>query len=227
MIFRQMQDKESGTFTYLLADPNTREAILIDPVVEQVDRDRQLLRDLDLKLTATLETHVHADHVTGAGELRKCLGSQVIAGAGTRLTCADRLLEDGEKWNWGNLQLTTLATPGHTDGCTSYYFRDRVFTGDALLIRGCGRTDFQQGSSERLFESVRKKLFSLPDETLVYPGHDYKGWMCSSIGEEKAHNPRLGLDKSLEEFVSIMKSLNLPPPKKLEESLPRNMNCGF
>lgn len=226
MIFRQLFDHESSTYTYLVADASTKDATIIDPVIEQVDRDLTLIRELGLQLKMILETHIHADHVTGSWELKQATKAEAVAGAGSKLACADRLLKDKETIRVGSLEFQALATPGHTDSCMSYYGHGRVFTGDALLIRGCGRTDFQQGSSKKLFHSIRNVLFRLPDETLVFPAHDYKGMNCSSIGEEKAHNPRLNLHIGEDEFVQIMASLNLSPPKKIAVAVPRNQSCG-
>lgn len=228
MIFRQLQDKESSTFTYLLADDSSPEklAIIIDPVIENYERDQRILKELGLMLLYSVETHIHADHITAGSLFKKDWKVKLVAGKSTNLSCADILLADNEVLEFGGLKLKALSTPGHTEGCTSYFIKDRVFTGDTLLIRGCGRTDFQGGSSEQLFKSVRERLFALPDSTLVFPGHDYKGNMNSSIGEEKAHNPRLALSISESEFVEIMANLNLPPPQKIEASVPRNQKCG-
>ena len=227
MLFRQLFDLESSTYTYVLGDEKTKNSIIIDPVLEQKERDLGLLSELGLQLKYIFETHVHADHVTSAGELRKATGAKICAGASTNLECADFLLKDNEDLDLDSLKIRTILTPGHTDGCTSYYIDGMVFTGDALMIRGCGRTDFQQGSPETLFESVREKLFSLPNETLVYPGHDYKGRTCSSIAEEKAHNPRLKLNNTQEQFAEIMNNLNLPNPKQIDRAVPANLKCGL
>ena len=228
MIFRQLFDPETSTYTYLLADEATRDAVLIDPVREQVARDAQLVRELGVTLRFTLETHVHADHITGASLLRDELGSRAAVGAAAGVTGADRALADGEELRVGSLSLRAIATPGHTNGCTSYSLASArmAFTGDALLIRGCGRTDFQQGDSRKLFRSVRERLFSLPDETLLYPGHDYRGRTVSTVAEEKRWNPRLGLAKSESEFVAIMAALELDYPKRMDESVPANLLCG-
>jgi sulfur dioxygenase len=226
MIFRQLFDADSSTYTYLLACSQTKEACIIDPVLEKVDRDLKLIQELHLKLRFILETHIHADHITGAATLREATGAKVALSAAANVTCADQKLQDGEILKVGNLKIKVIATPGHTDSCTSYFCHDRVFTGDALMIRGCGRTDFQEGSSEKLFESVRKKLFTLPPETLVFPAHDYKGVLASSIAEEMEFNPRLGISNTKEEFVSIMRDLKLEPPKKIAESVPANLKCG-
>jgi sulfur dioxygenase len=174
-----------------------------------------------------LETHVHADHITGGYLIREKTGAKIGMGKGANLACADRLFEEGDEVSFGDYHLKAISTPGHTDSCTSYYLKNYcVFTGDTLLIRGCGRTDFQQGSSERLFQNIREKLFKLPDETLVYPAHDYKGRMASSIGEEKQFNPRLKLSNSKEQFVEIMKNLKLDQPKQIHIAVPANLRCG-
>jgi glyoxylase-like metal-dependent hydrolase (beta-lactamase superfamily II) len=228
MIFRQLFDPETSTYSYLLGDEVSREAVLIDSVREQAPRDAQLIRELELTLRFTLETHVHADHITGASLLREQLGSRAALGAATGVACADSMLEDGAELRVGSIVLRALATPGHTNGCTSYHCASAgmAFTGDALLIRGCGRTDFQQGDSRKLFRSVREKLFALPDATLLYPGHDYRGRTVSTVAEEKRWNPRLGLGKSEAEFVAIMAALKLDYPKRMDESVPANLLCG-
>jgi len=229
MIFRQLYDRESSTYTYLLADPETREAILVDPVRDQVERDQALLEELELKLVHTFETHVHADHVAGSGVLRQRLGSRSVMSKHAGAECADVMAEDGQVLKVGGIELEVRLTPGHTSGCASYvdHAGRRVFTGDALLIRGCGRTDFQQGDPKTLYRSVHEKLFSLADDYAVYPGHDYKGRTVSSIGEEKRLNPRLGGGKTLPEFEAIMANLNLAEPKKIAEALPLNLACGL
>ncbi len=228
MIFRQLFDAETSSYTYLLADDATREAVLIDPVREQVARDSALVGELGLTLRFTLETHVHADHITGASLLREQLGSRAAVGAAAGVGCADLALADGDSLQVGGLALRALATPGHTNGCTSYHCASArmAFTGDALLIRGCGRTDFQQGDSRKLFRSVRERLFALPDDTLLYPAHDYRGRSVTTVAEEKRWNPRLGLAKSEAEFVAIMAALKLETPKRMAESVPANLLCG-
>lgn len=228
LIFRQLFDPESATYTYLLADPETREAVLIDPVRDQVERDTALLKELNLRLKYTLDTHVHADHVTSSGVLRQLLGSKSVLSRHAGSNCADISVAQGDHVAIGRHRLHVLETPGHTDSCVSYYDAEgrRVFTGDALLIRGCGRTDFQQGNPNKLYASITQQLFTLPKETLVYPGHDYKGRTVSSIEEELDHNPRLG-HKTEAEFVAIMRSLKLDPPKHIAEAVPANMACGL
>lgn len=226
ILFRQLIDEESHTYSYLVADPETRMAALIDPVVEQHQRDLQIIEDLNLELLYTLDTHVHADHITGADSMRKATGSKVVLGAHAGAEGADMLVEDDAFLLLGKLRIRAISTPGHTDGCTSYVLGDRVFTGDALLIRGTGRTDFQQGSAATLYDSIREKLFLLPPSTLVYPAHDYKGRTATSIEEERRLNPRVRDGISKDQFVEIMDNLDLAPPKKLDESLPANLRCG-
>ena len=226
MIFRQLFDKESSTYTYVLGDAASGEAALIDPVIENVERDLQLLRELGLRLTIVLDTHVHADHVTGAGTLRERAGARTHFSAHGGPSCADVLLKDGDEVAVGALRVRALETPGHTNTCISYVVGDRVFTGDALLVRGCGRTDFQEGDSAMLWRSVQEKLFVLPDATYVYPAHDYRGHACSTIGEEKKWNPRLGGTATLASFVELMRELHLPPPAKLNIAVPANLACG-
>jgi glyoxylase-like metal-dependent hydrolase (beta-lactamase superfamily II)/rhodanese-related sulfurtransferase len=228
MIFRQLFDPQSSTYTYLLADSATREAVLIDTVFEQARRDAALVEELGLKLVATLETHVHADHVTGAWLHKRRFGSRILLGRAGGAEGADRLLEDGERVDFGKRHLEVRATPGHTDGCLSFVLDDRsmAFTGDALLIRGCGRTDFQQGDARRLFQSVRGKIFSLPDACLLYPGHDYRGVTCSSVAEERMYNPRLAETIGEGDFVGYMTHLGLPHPKQMAVAVPANLRCG-
>lgn len=231
MIFRQLFDKESSTYTYLLADEESGEAALVDPVVEHVERDLKLLAELGVRLVAVLDTHVHADHVTGAGTLRERTGATTYVSSMGGAPCADVMVTDGLTVNVGAITARALATPGHTSGCVSWFVaapneRPRVFTGDTLLIRGCGRTDFQEGDAATLWRSVHDKLFTLPDETLVYPAHDYRGHTSSSIGEEKRFNPRLGGTMTLDAFVTLMNELHLPPPAKIHEAVPANRACG-
>jgi len=226
MQIRQLFDAESSTFSYLVWDNYSREAALIDPVKTQVRRDIQLMRELGLTLKYTLETHIHADHVTGSGLLREALKSLVMVHENSRTKCADVLIKGGDSIPLGTERINVINTPGHTDSDVSYQVRGAVFTGDSLLIRGCGRTDFQSGNAALLYQSVRQQLFTLPGDTIVYPGHDYQGRSCSTIAEEMTHNPRLGLDKSLEEFIDIMNSLELAPPNRIHEALPSNLHCG-
>jgi glyoxylase-like metal-dependent hydrolase (beta-lactamase superfamily II) len=225
MIFHQLFDPESSTYTYLMADPVSRQAALIDPVLEQTERDITLLQELGLTLTHVLETHVHADHVTAAGRLRELLGCQVTAGA-RGASCADLHARHGDTVRVGELVLWVLATPGHTDDSVSYLMNDRVFTGDALMVRGTGRTDFQNGDAGQLYDSITRVLFALPDEMLVYPAHDYKGRTVTTIGEEKRFNPRLA-GKERADFIQLMGELHLPPPKKIDIAVPANRACGL
>lgn len=226
MLFRQLFDLETQTYTYLIADAATREALLIDPVVEQVERDLQHLQELGLTLKYCLETHIHADHITGTGQLRQRTGCESIVPQKAEASCADRFIQDGEVLQMGSVQVSAIATPGHTDSHMAYLVNGtHLFTGDALLIRGCGRTDFQSGDAGTLFDVITQKLFTLPETTLVYPGHDYRGFLVSTIGEEKQFNPRF-VGKSRAEFIALMANLNLPNPKKIMEAVPANQNCG-
>lgn len=228
LIFRQLFDPVSSTYTYLLADAHSREAVLIDPVFEQARRDAALLRELGLTLLTTLETHVHADHVTGAWLLQQRLGSRMAVAAAGGTQGADRLLAAGDQVPFGRRHLQVRATPGHTNGCLSFVLDDlgMAFTGDALLIRGCGRTDFQQGSAERLYHSVHEQLLTLPDTCLLYPGHDYRGITCTSVAEERRWNPRFGGSSDLGDFVGYMHNLGLPHPKQMAVAVPANLRCG-
>lgn len=228
MIFRQLFDPQSSTYTYLLADEISRQAVLIDPVFEQVRRDSALLDELGLKLLWTLETHVHADHVTAAWLLREKLGSRIALAAAGGADGADRLLAAGDRIDFGKRSLEVRATPGHTNGCLTYVLDDcsAAFTGDALLIRGCGRTDFQQGSADTLYRSVHEQVFTLPDGCLLYPGHDYRGLTVTSVGEEKLYNPRLGGQILREDFVGYMTNLGLAHPKQMDVAVPANLRCG-
>ncbi|CAH1774136.1 unnamed protein product, partial [Owenia fusiformis] len=225
-IFRQLFDRESCTYTYLLADGGTKEAIVIDPVIEMVDRDIEQLEGLGLKLLYAINTHVHADHVTGSGMLKKKTGCKTAI-AKVSTAEGDLKIGAGDEFTFGKYTLEVRATPGHTNGCLTYVLRDlgMVFTGDALLIRGCGRTDFQEGSAATLYKSVWDNILSLPDDTKLYPAHDYKGRTVTTVGEEKRFNPRL--TKEVDEFVKIMDNLGLPYPKKIDVSLPANMVCGL
>jgi sulfur dioxygenase len=225
MIFKQLFEPLSSTYTYLLGCRDTGRAVLIDPVINSMDRDLQAIRDLGLKLACTVDTHIHADHITAALELKKRAGSSIAAPAIDRLACVDLPVEEGKPLRFGSITLNGLHTPGHTDGHFAYVMDDRVFTGDALLIDGCGRTDFQNGDAEALYRSVTAKLFALADETLVYPAHDYTGRHVSSVAQEKTRNPRLG-GKSLQEFTQIMAALNLPYPKFIDYAVPGNRQCG-
>ena len=229
MLFRQLFDQGTWTYTYLLADEQTKEAVLIDSVIEQAERDIALLEELGLKLVYTLDTHVHADHVTGAAVLRKRTGAKSVLSERGGTPWADVLVKQGDTVRFGNHFIEVRETPGHTNGCISFVTDDKsmVFTGDSLLIRGCGRTDFQQGDPQVMYRSVTEQIFSLPDTTLVYPGHDYKGRTVSTIGEEKKLNPRLGGGKTEAQFVDIMHALKLAKPARIDEAVPANLWGGM
>jgi glyoxylase-like metal-dependent hydrolase (beta-lactamase superfamily II) len=226
MIFHQFYEPDTSTFTYLLGCEETKQAVLIDTVESKVDEYLERMDALGLTLVYTLETHVHADHVTGADTLRKKLGSKSVVHRDAGAMCGDLLVTDGIHLNVGTLDIEVRYTPGHTNGCVSYFCQDRIFTGDALLIGGCGRTDFQMGNAGQLYDSIHNKIFSLPDETLVYPGHDYNGNTVSTVGKEKRENKRLGGNKSRDEFVGIMNTLKLAYPKYIDQALPANQACG-
>jgi glyoxylase-like metal-dependent hydrolase (beta-lactamase superfamily II) len=226
VIFRQLVEEVSSTYTYLIGCADTRQAILIDPVLPTWERDLAEIRRLGLELTHTLDTHVHADHITGARKLREVAGSRIAHPALDRLPCTDVPIEEGRSLAVGRLHIDPLHTPGHTDNHFAYRLSDRVFTGDALLIDGCGRTDFQSGDARALYASVTGKLFTLPDETLVYPAHDYQGRRVSCIAQERARNPRLGGGKTLAEFSAIMAQLHLAYPAFIDHALPGNRQCG-
>lgn len=226
LIFQQLLEQESSTYTYLLADQASGEAVLIDPVKETLARDLQLLKDMNLKLKYVLDTHIHADHITAAGLLREETGAKTAVSAESEVECVDIPLNDGDELTFGSHKIKAIATPGHTNTCMSFLVGDKIFTGDALLIRGTGRTDFQSGSSEKLYQSITEKIFKLPDATYVYPGHDYRGFSWSTVGLEKKHNPRVGGGKTLSEFKKIMSELNLANPKKIHEAVPANLMCG-
>lgn len=226
MIFRQLFDPASSTYTYLLG--NSGEALLIDPVYEQVPRDLPLLQELGLRLLATLDTHIHADHVTGAWRLHQRCGSRIALAEAAGAALVDRPLRHGDRVDFGSRHLTVRATPGHTNGCLSYVLDDEsmAFTGDALLIRGCGRTDFQQGSPQQLFASVHEQILTLPDTCLLYPAHDYRGITVTSVAEERRFNPRLGGEVDVGDFTGYMNNLNLPHPKLMAMAVPANLRCG-
>jgi sulfur dioxygenase len=226
MLFRQLFDQATWTYTYLIADRQTGEATLVDSVIEQVERDLKLMNELGLKLKYCLETHVHADHITGTGKLRELTNCEGIVPVHAAVACANREIDDGKMLMLGNIPIQAIATLGHTDSHMAYLVNhDRVLTGDALFIRGCGRTDFQSGDAGTLYDSVTERLFTLPDDTLVYPGHDYRGHSVSTIGEEKQWNPRF-VGKTKAEFIEFMNGLNLPDPKKIMEAVPANQACG-
>lgn len=226
MIFRQLFEPVSSSYTYLIGCESTGLAILIDPVLTTIERDLSEIQQHGLRLAFTADTHIHADHITSAFELRKLTGSLIASPIVDGLPCADKYLQESQPLQIGSLQLSSLHTPGHTPGHFAFVLENRVFTGDALLIDGCGRTDFQDGSAEALYRSIHNKLFTLPDDYLVYPGHDYHQRFVSTIGQEKLRNPRLGGGKSLEEFRQIMDSLSLPYPRMIEFAVPVNRSCG-
>jgi glyoxylase-like metal-dependent hydrolase (beta-lactamase superfamily II) len=230
MLFRQLFEPQSSAYTYLVACEQSREAALIDPVLETVERDLELIAELGLTLRYTIETHIHADHVTGASALRARTGCKTAVPEKGGAAHVDLSVREGEPIHVGALELQPLYTPGHTDDHHAYFLQGgecaRVFTGDALLIDGCGRTDFQNGDSGTLYRSVHDKIFALADDTLVYPGHDYQQRHVSSVGQERERNPRLGGGKTLDEFVAIMAALNLPRPKRMDVAVPANRQCG-
>ncbi len=231
MLFKQLFESDSSTYTYLLSCPDTGVTALIDPVLDTVDRDLALLQQLGLKLDYTIDTHVHADHLTGALRLRELSGSRIAYPAMVEAVCVDIGLREKEPFHLGNLVIQPLFSPGHTDHHHAYlvdnHTHKMLFSGDALLIDACGRTDFQSGDARTLYRSIHDKFFTLPDETLVYPCHDYEGRYVSTIAQEKTRNPRLGQDKTLEEFVAIMESMDLPYPRKIDFAVPGNEGCGF
>jgi len=228
MIFRQLFDPQSSTYTYLIAESASREALLIDPVFEQARRDATLIQELGLRLKYTLETHVHADHVTGAWLLKEKLGSRIALSAASGAQGADVYLQPHDPIVFGRRHLEARSSSGHTSGCMTYVLDDQTmaFSGDTLFIRGCGRTDFQGGNARTLYRSVREQIFTLPDHCLVYPGHDYRGLTVTSVGEEKLYNPRLAESVGESDFVGYMSNLGLPHPKQMDIALPANLKCG-
>ncbi len=228
MIFRQLFERDSSTYTYLLGDAKSREAILIDPVAGQESQYLTLLQELELTLRFAVDTHVHADHVTALGSLRKLTGCESLMGAQSEVPCVSRSFADGDRLQIGAIVLTALHTPGHTDDSYCFYLKDEapgiLFSGDTLLIRGTGRTDFQNGDATEQYQSLQT-LLELPESTLVYPGHDYKGWNMSTIGEEKRFNPRLQVSNQ-EEYKALMASLDLPNPQQMDVAVPANRRCG-
>lgn len=226
MIFRQLFDSVSGTYTYLLASRRGGEALIIDPVLEKVDRYLQLMRELDVKLVKAVDTHLHADHITGLGALRDQTHCVTVMSEQTKADVVAMRVAEGDRIAIDGLNLDVLYTPGHTDDSCSFVMDGRVFTGDTLLIRGTGRTDFQNGDPRAQYDSIFNKLLRLPDETLLYPAHDYKGDTVSTIGEEKRFNPRLRV-KSIDEYADLMNNLNLPNPKMMDVAVPANMQVGF
>jgi sulfur dioxygenase len=221
-------DDRGESRSYIISDHDSKQAVIIDPIMENVDRDVSVIRELGLLLAFAVETHVHADHITGASLIKDKTNAQIVYGGAAKgvVTGADRFLSDGEELRFGRTSMVALATPGHTDGCTSYVLPGAVFTGDALFIRGNGRTDLQGGSPEKLFESVRKKLFTLPDDTIVYPGHDYHGRVSSTIGEEKQFNERLKMSIDKTTFVETMNKRRTPRPAKMDVAIPANLKAG-
>jgi sulfur dioxygenase len=226
MIFRQLFDSQSGTYTYILASRRGGEALIIDPVLERVERYLQLIKEIDLKLVKAVDTHLHADHITGIGALRDRTQCITVMGERSKVDVVSMRLAEGDRLTIEGLSLGVIYTPGHTDDSYSFVMNDRVFTGDTLLIRGTGRTDFQNGDPRAQYDSIFNKLLKLPDETLVYPAHDYKGETASTIAEEKAFNPRLQV-KSVDEYVDLMNNLKLPNPKLMDVAVPANMHVGF
>ena len=224
MIIKQLFEKATSTYTYLIADEATGKAALIDPVLDTVERDLALVEELGFELNYVLDTHVHADHVTAAGEVRNRTGA-VVLGSALGAKCVDRQVADGDVIELGGLEIRVLETPGHTDDSLSYVVGDNVFTGDTLLVRGTGRTDFQNGDAVELYRSITEKLFALPENTKVWPGHDYKGHTATSIDEERRFNPRVA-GKSKSEFVEIMNDLGLPRPARIDVAVPANRECG-
>ncbi len=229
MLFRQFFDAGSSTYTYLIASGKGREALIIDPVKEQVPQYLTAIEQLELRLLRAIDTHTHADHVTGLGDLRDATGCVTMMGEFTKAECVSQSVREGEVIDVDGIRLGALYTPGHTDESFSFVLRPEapyaVFTGDVLLIRGTGRTDFQNGDPEKSWDSIVNKLFRLPDETLVYPAHDYKGWTVSTIGEEKRFNPRIA-GKTREQYVEIMRNLRLPDPRLMDVAIPANLACG-
>jgi len=230
MIFRQLFEPTSSTYTYLIACEDTRKCALIDTVIDTTERDLAVLQNLGLSLDYTIDTHIHADHLTAAVKLKALTNSKIIYPGICELPCMDIGAKEGESIRIGNITLHPLFTPGHTDHHFAYLFdngtQQMIFTGDALLIEACGRTDFQSGDATTLYNSIHEKIFSLPDDTLVYPGHDYSGRLVSSVLQEKQRNPRLQNNKSLSEFIDIMDNLDLPYPKKIDFAVPGNTDCG-
>ena len=226
MFFKQFFEQESSTYTYMLGCEETREAVLIDPVASDIEIYAKELEKHQFTLIYTLDTHVHADHITAANLLRERFHCKSVLHRNSDVSCGDILITDGCTLKLGKLSIEARYTPGHTNACTSYLVGNMVFTGDALLIDGCGRTDFQQGNAGTLYDSIYRQLFSLPDETIVYPGHDYKGRLSSTIGYERLKNSRLGQNRSREDFIKLMNNLNLPYPKQIDKALPANQACG-
>ncbi|TMJ94592.1 MAG: MBL fold metallo-hydrolase, partial [Alphaproteobacteria bacterium] len=226
MIFRQLFDSVSSTYTYIIASRRGGEALIIDPVLEKVDRYIQLVEQLDLKLVKAVDTHLHADHLTGLGALRDRTHCVTVMGERSKVDVVSMRLSEGDKLTIEGVALDVLYTPGHTDDSYSFLMQDRVFTGDTLLIRGTGRTDFQNGDARAQYDSIFNKLLRLPNDTMIFPAHDYKGETVSTIGEERAFNPRLQV-KSVDQYVDVMNKLNLPNPKMMDVAVPANMRVGL
>ncbi|MFT5219396.1 MAG: sulfur dioxygenase [Planctomycetota bacterium] len=227
LTIKQLFDRESCTYTYLLIDANTREGAIIDPVLEQFERDLQIINELGVELLYSIETHAHADHITSAGKLRQITGAKIVYGENTGIEAIDIHAQDEQLLTLGHYQIKVITTPGHTSGCTCYFVDGKVFTGDTLLIRGCGRTDFQDGDPGHLYDSISQKLFVLSGDTIVFPAHDYNGRTSSTIGEEKKWNPRLGDGQDRQTFIDLMNNLNLDMPKRINEAVPANMSVGI
>ncbi len=225
MIFRQFFDETTWTYSYLIADPKKQEAVIIDPVLERVSQYTRFISEMDLKLVYAIDTHIHADHITGAGALRDATQCTTVLGEMAQVSCVDRRVSEGETIKVGDVKLSVLYTPGHTDDSYSFVMNDRVFTGDTLLIRSTGRTDFQNGNADQQYDSIFNKLLKLPDTMLVYPAHDYKGWSVSTIGEEKVHNPRLQVPNR-QAYIDQMNALKLDNPKFMDVAVPANKQCG-
>ncbi|QFR39570.1 MBL fold metallo-hydrolase [Candidatus Gracilibacteria bacterium 28_42_T64] len=227
MIFRQLFDRASSTFTYIIASEKTKEAIVIDPVFEQIERDSKFITQFGLSVTYIVDTHIHADHITGSYHLQQKVGGKIGVGVKNDFVENNNLfLSDSDILKIGELEMRVFETPGHTSGCITLLVGDKLFTGDLLFVRGSGRTDFQEGSNKEMFRSVREKIFRLSDNIHIYPGHDYNGCFSSSVGEEKEYNPRLNMSHSYEQFENIMNNLHLAYPKKIEINLLANKNCG-
>ncbi len=225
LIFRQLFDKETGTYTYVLADKETKEAVIIDSVKKHSELYLNLFKELDINLKYIIDTHIHADHITAAASLKEKTGAKIVLGEKTGIKEADILLKEGESLEFGEFKIKAIPTPGHTNGCTTYLVNNMLFTGDTLLYRSSGRVDFQEGSAEKLYESLQK-LFKFDDETLVYPGHNYEGFTLSTIGEEKKFNKFIGGDISKEEFIVKVNSRGLPLPKYMDIAVPANTHLG-
>lgn len=227
MKIRQLFDYDTWTYTYLIWDETTLETAVIDSVIDNAERDAALIKELGLTVKYLLETHIHADHITGAGKLRQQVGGQLVIHKNSGSECADILANEGDVFQLGQQTIHVIHTPGHTNNDISYLIEGAVFTGDTLLVRDCGRTDFQLGDNAALYQSLTQKLFNLPEDTLVFPAHDYKGFSQTTIGEEKQFNTRVGQEKSFETFSTIMDNLNLPNPKRIDISVPGNLKCGL